>query len=341
MARSTYLVTGGAGFIGSHLCDSLIGDGHAVRVLDDLSTGRRANLPPDVQLIEGDIADPAAVRAGVAGVDGCFHLAAIASVARGVDDWIGTHRTNLTGTITLFDEVRRQQRPVPVVYASSAAVYGDGADLPITEAAAKRPLSAYGADKYACELHAAVASHVHHVPTVGLRFFNVYGPRQDPRSPYSGVISIFCERLLRGAAIDIFGDGGQTRDFITVADVVVALRAAQGVAQGIPRAAVMARTPGNAPVLPEARVSPEAQVVPEAPVFNVCTGIATSIIELAGTIAALVGRPAEMRHVPARAGEIRHSVGSPDLARQVLGLPPQEALREGLRRVLDWLVPPV
>jgi UDP-glucose 4-epimerase len=324
MAQSTYLVTGGAGFIGSHLCDALAGDGHAVRVLDDLSTGLRANLPPGVELIEGDIADPAAVEAAVAGVDGCFHLAAIASVARGVEDWLGTHRANLTGTITLFDEVRRQKRPVPVIYASSAAVYGDCADLPITEAATKRPLSAYGADKYACELHAVVASHVHHVPTVGLRFFNVYGPRQDPRPPYSGVVSIFCERVRRGAAIDIFGDGGQTRDFITVADVVVALRAAQGIAQG----AVTAR------------LSPGTPVFPDAPVFNICTGIATSVIELAHTIATLAGVPAEIRHAPPRAGEIRHSVGSPDLARQVLGLARPEALRDGLRRVLDWFGPP-
>ena len=364
MARSTYLVTGGAGFIGSHLCDALVRDGHAVRVLDDLSTGRRANLPLGVELIEGDVADPAAVRAAVAGVDGCFHLAAIASVARGVEDWLGTHRANLTGTITLFDEVRRQPRPVPVVYASSAAVYGDCADLPITEAATKRPLSAYGADKYACELHAVVASHVHHVPTVGLRFFNVYGPRQDPRSPYSGVISIFCERVRRGVAIDIFGNGGQTRDFITVADVVVALRAAHGIAQantqgmphgmphGMPLGDVAARLLPGAPASPDGPafaagpafavgpVFPEAPGFPEAPVFNVCTGIATSVIDLAHTIATLAGVPAEIRHAPSRAGEIRHSVGSPDLARQVLGLTRPEALPDGLRRVLDWLGPP-
>jgi UDP-glucose 4-epimerase len=320
MARSTYLVTGGAGFIGSHLCEALVGDGHAVRVLDDLSTGVRANLPASVELIEGDIADQAAMEAAVAGVDGCFHLAAIASVARGVEDWLGTHRANLTGTITLFDAVRRQPTPVPVVYASSAAVYGDGARLPITEDATKRPLSAYGADKYACELHAVVASHVHAVPTVGLRFFNVYGPRQDPRSPYSGVISIFCERLRRGKPVEIFGDGGQTRDFIAVADVVAALRAA------------MARRPSGAP--------PEARAFPEAHVFNVCTGIGTSVTELAHTIATLAGVPADIRHAASRPGEIRHSVGSPDLARQALGLAPPAALADGLRLVLDWLGPP-
>ena len=322
MAHSTYLVTGGAGFIGSHLCDALVADGHAVRVLDDLSTGKRTNLPPGVELIEGDIADPDAVQAAVAGVNGCFHLAAIASVARGVDDWLGTHRANLTGTITLFDIVRREPRQVPVVYASSAAVYGDCADLPIAETAPKRPLSAYGADKYGCELHALVASHVHSVPTIGLRFFNVYGPRQDPRSPYSGVISIFCERLRRGAPVEVFGDGLQTRDFIAVADVVAALRAAQRLAQGDAQRPVPAPRPLDAPV------------------FNVCTGSATSIAELAHTIAEIVGAAADIRHAPPRAGEIRHSVGAADLSRRMLGLAPPVALRDGLRRVLDWLGPP-
>jgi UDP-glucose 4-epimerase len=313
MTRCTYLVTGGAGFIGSHLCDALVRDGHAVRVLDDLSTGKRENLPAGVELIEGDIVDRPAMEAAVAGVDGCFHLAAIASVARGAEDWLGAHRTNLTGTITLFDEVRRQDRPVPVVYASSAAVYGDCASLPITEGATKRPFSAYGADKYGCELHAVVASHVHHVPTVGLRFFNVYGARQDPRSPYSGVISIFCERLRRGEAVDVFGDGGQTRDFIAVADVVGALRAA------------MALRPLGSPAPADAQV------------MNVCTGIATSIVDLAQTIALLAGVRAELHHAAPRAGEIRHSVGSPELAHRVLGLGEPMKLADGLRLVLDWL----
>lgn len=307
MAQSTFLVTGGAGFIGSHLCEALLRDGHAVRVLDDLSTGKPENLPPGVELIEGDIADRAAVEAAVAGVDGCFHLAAIASVTRGVEDWLGTHRANLTGTITLFDVVRRERAGIPVVYASSAAVYGDCPTMPIAETAPKRPLSAYGADKYACELHAVVATHVHHIPTVGLRFFNVYGPRQDPSSPYSGVISIFCDRLRRGAPIDVFGDGEQTRDFIYVDDVVAALCAA------------MTRRPDGAPV------------------FNVCTGVAISVLELAHAIATLSGHTATIRHAPPRAGEIRESIGLPDLAREQLGLGRPVALRDGLRRVLDWL----
>jgi len=304
---ATYLVTGGAGFIGSHLCDALVRRGDTVRVLDDLSTGSRANLPPGVALIEADVADPDAVRAAIEGVDGAFHLAAIASVARGVTDWLGTHRANLTGTITLLDAIHRRGGPVPVVYASSAAVYGDCPTVPIGEDAERHPLSAYGADKYACELHARVAGHVHGIPTAGLRFFNVYGPRQDPRSPYSGVISIFCERVARGAPIDVFGDGEQTRDFVFVADVVAALLAAM-------------QCPSAA-----------------APVFNVCTGTPTSVLDLARTIADLAGTTLNMRHLAPRAGEIRHSIGNPQRARAALGLGEPLPLRAGLRKVLDWL----
>jgi UDP-glucose 4-epimerase len=303
----TWLVTGGAGFIGSHLCEALLAGGDKVRVLDDLSTGTRDNLPAAVELIEGDVADGSAVRRAAEGIAGCFHLAAIASVERGVTDWVGTHRVNLTGTITVFDAIRRQPARVPVVYASSAAVYGDARSMPIAEQTACRPLSAYGADKYAAELHARVAGHVHGIATVGLRLFNVYGPRQDPRSPYSGVISIFCERILRGAPVDIFGDGRQTRDFIFVADVVAALVAAM-------------------------RLQPSG-----AHVFNVCTGVATCVMDLAATIAELAGAPLYSSHKPPRAGEIRHSTGSRDLSRATMTLPEPVALRQGLSRVLDSL----
>lgn len=302
-----YLVTGGAGFIGSHLCDALVQRGDTVQVLDDLSTGSRANLPPGVTLIEADVADPDAVHAAIEGVDGAFHLAAIASVARGVTDWLGTHRANLTGTITLLDAIRCLGKPIPVVYASSAAIYGDCTTVPISEDAERRPLSAYGADKYASELHARVASHVHGIPTTGLRFFNVYGPRQDPSSPYSGVISIFCERLARGAPIDVFGDGAQTRDFIFVADVVAALLGAM------------------------------RHCSTDAAAFNVCTGTPTSVLDLARIIANLAGTTPDIRHRPPRAGEIRHSTGMPERARTALGLGAPVTLRIGLREVLDWL----
>jgi UDP-glucose 4-epimerase len=279
-----------------------------VRVLDDLSTGRRANLPDGVTLLEGDVADAARVDEALHGVDGCFHLAAVASVEKGNTDWVGTHRTNLTGTITVFDAIRRQGRgQVPVVYASSAAVYGDAAALPITETTPCRPLSAYGADKYGCELHARVAGIGHGIPSMGLRFFNVYGPRQDAQSPYSGVISIFCERIRSGQPIAVFGDGQQTRDFVYVGDVVRALLAA------MQRASVA------------------------APVFNVCTGVPTSVQALATLIADLAGQTLTIQAKPPRIGEIRHSIGDPHPASVALGLSSRTELRDGLAQVVAWL----
>jgi UDP-glucose 4-epimerase len=276
--------------------------GNTVRVVDDLSTGKRENLPAKVELIVGDVTDRDVMRAAVKGIAGCFHLAAVASVQAGLTDWVGTHRTNLTGTITLFDALRDWLR-VPVVYASSAAVYGN-CPPPINEDAPKRPLSAYGADKYACELHAAVANHVHCIPTIGLRFFNVYGPRQDPASPYSGVISIFYERLRRGEPIDIHGDGEQTRDFIHVADVVNALLAA----------------------IDHAREG--------AMVFNVCTGHGTSVRNLANYVAALCQRGLAIRYLPAREGDIRHSCGSSAKLRNTYyALPEPMPLHAGLMKM--------
>ena len=304
---SIYLVTGGAGFIGSHLCDALVARGDTVRVLDDLSTGRRSNLPKSTTFIEGDVADPALALLALDGVDGCFHLAAIASVEKGVTDWLGTHRTNITGTISVFDAIRQLGGEIPVVYASSAAVYGDAAAFPIAESEPCVPLSAYGADKYSCELHARVANHVHGIPTVGLRFFNVYGPRQDPKSPYSGVISIFCERIAAGLPIAIFGDGQQTRDFVYVADVVRALLAAMAV-----------RPPGSA-------------------VFNVCSGVSTSVEALARVIAQLAGKDLDVQMQPPRAGEIRHSLGVPTRGSSALSIEGRVPLHAGLSEVLAWL----
>lgn len=298
-----YLVTGGCGFIGSHLCDSLLREGHRVRVLDDLSTGRVANLADSATLIEGDIRDVDAVSVAMAGCDGCFHLAAIASVERSVQAWVETHRVNLTGTLQIFEAARHAGRDggaIPVVYASSAAVYGDQGDRAIEEDALPRPTSAYGADKLACEHHARVATAVHGVPTAGLRFFNVYGPRQDPRSPYSGVISVFSERILGGRPVTIFGDGNQTRDFVYVADVVRALTLAQET------------------------VSDEPKVV------NVCTGWSTSVQDLAGEIGGSLGCRPGIEHGPARHGEIRHSLGNPAAARRTLGFVAATPLRDGL-----------
>jgi UDP-glucose 4-epimerase len=307
MAR--FLVTGGAGFIGSHLVHALSDEGHAVRVLDDLSSGHRKNLPQQVELIEADVTDPVAVDGALDGVDGCFHLAAIASVARSHREWLPTHQVNLTGTINVFDQARpsRRRREVPVVYASTAAIYGNCGNFPVDEESPAAPLSAYGADKHACELHARVAGAIHGLPTVGLRFFNLYGPRQDPLSPYSGVVSIFADRLLRGGPVEIYGDGEQVRDFTYISDAVCALRRAM-------RAATTS-----------------------AFVFNVCTGKATSVRGLAQTVAELCGTELIMHRRPARCGEVRISIGDPQRATERLGFTAQTTLSEGLAMTLNVL----
>ncbi len=301
-----YLVTGGAGFIGSHLCDQLLATGRDVVVLDDLSSGHRRNLDPRVELAVGDVADAAVVRRVVAGVDGVFHLAAIASVVRGTEDWPGTHRVNQGGTVAVLDAARtasRDGRPVPVVFASSAAVYGDIGDALAEEGRRPMPMTAYGADKLGCELHARVAALVHGVPTLGLRFFNVYGPRQDAGSPYSGVISLFARRIAAAERIVLHGGGGQTRDFIHVRDVVRHLLAA------------MARLEHGGDV---------------APVLNVCTGRAVSVHALAAMLAALSGRALLCDPGPVRAGDIGHSCGSVAAAGQALGLRAEVTLEAGL-----------
>ena len=312
---SGFLITGGAGFIGSHLADALLGAGRRVRVLDDFSTGSRANLDPRCEVVAGDVADPATARAALAGMDGCFHLAAVASVARGNEEWLATHRVNQTGTIAVLqaarDAGRAAGRRLPVVYASSAAVYGDLGPQPARETLRPAPLTAYGADKLGSELHANVAWRVHGVPTLGLRFFNVYGPRQDAASPYSGVVSIFAAGLAGGAPLAIHGEGTQIRDFVFVGDAVAHLLAAM-------RRLVEA---GGSTVL------------------NVCTGRGISVLELAQSLARLRGRPLRLLHGPARPGDILHSVGDPAAAVENLGLRAATPLADGLAATLAWLQP--
>jgi UDP-glucose 4-epimerase len=306
MAR--YLVTGGAGFIGSHLVEALRGDGHAVRVLDDLSSGKRSNLPRQVELMTADITDRDAVDRAFDGIDGCFHLAAIASVVENRDDWPRVHEVNLTGTINVFARAGCSRlRPVPVVYASTAAVYGDCAVLPAGESACAAPRSAYGADKRGCELHARVAGAARGVPTLGLRFFNIYGPRQDPRSPYSGVIAVFADRLQRGEPVEVFGDGEQVRDFVFVGDAVAALRRAMSAAG------------------------------PDARVFNVCTGVGTTVRGLAETIAGLCRTRLVVSPRPARCGDVQNSIGDPGRAARELGFRARTALADGLAVTLGSL----
>jgi UDP-glucose 4-epimerase len=300
-----FVVTGGAGFIGSHLADALLALGHGVRVLDNFSTGRVENLDARCEVITGDVADPRPVMRALKDADGCFHLAAISSVARANESWIETHRTNLTGTITVLDAARAHGR-IPVVYASSAAVYGDQGSDPISEYVQPAPLTAYGADKLGSELHARVAYGVHGVPTMGLRMFNVYGPRQDPASPYSGVISIFARAIARRAPVTVHADGMQIRDFVFVSDVVDHFIAAMATLRETPSAAVV----------------------------NVCTAIGTRIRDLATMLGEIERTAADIRTGPARAGDIRSSIGDPALAARLLGLRASVDLRRGLLATL-------
>ncbi len=303
---ANYLVTGGCGFIGSHLVDALIEAGHRVSVLDDLSTGSRDNLHPKAELVVGDIRDVPLVKMVMAGMDGCFHLAAVASVELSVRAWAETHQVNLSGAISVFEAAKDalDGRPIPVVYASSAAIYGDNASMPLSEKALPRPLTAYGADKLGCELHARVGQLVHQVPSMGMRFFNVYGPRQDPQSPYSGVISIFIDRIRRGETIKVFGDGEQCRDFIYVGDVVRFLMGAMQAADD------------------------------KQDVLNVCTGRMVTINQLAQVIARLSGHPLQIDHQPPRSGDIRISLGDPKRAARILGITAETDLGRGLKHTI-------
>lgn len=342
MAR--FLVTGGCGFIGSHLADSLVAEGHEVRILDDLSTGRRENAPAQAVLRIGDVAERTALTAVIEGVDGCFHLAAIASVQRSNEEWLHTHRVNLTRSIAVFDAARtasRNGRPIPVVYASSAAIYGDNQAVPLSEDTAPEPLTAYGADKLGTEQHARVGAVVHAVPSFGLRFFNIYGPRQDPSSPYSGVISIFADRIARRQVIEIHGDGAQTRDFVFVADCIAHLRAAMDCLAGserVPARAEIVAPPARAEIAAPPTRAEIATPPARAEIVNVCTGRSTSVLALARILGDMAGVPARIAHGPARAGDIQRSLGDPGRARTLLGVAADTDIATGLARLMDSLV---
>lgn len=308
----TYAITGGAGFIGSHLADALLLAGYHVRVIDDFSTGRIDNLDERCEIVRGDVRDPAVVKRALIGVSGCFHLAAIASVVRSNEDWIGTHQVNLGGFINVMDAAR-QLGGIPVVYASSAAVYGKVSGI-ADETGHATPLTAYGADKLGCELHARAGALVHHIPSLGFRFFNVYGPRQDPASPYSGVISIFAKTIAAGREIEIHGTGDQTRDFIFVGDVVRFL------------------TNGMS-VLRDGRDGEDWAGL----VLNACTGRETSVVDMAKTIGDILNCVPAVRYGPARQGDIGRSVGSTARAELLLGVSADTLLRNGLVETLASL----
>jgi UDP-glucose 4-epimerase len=302
------LVTGGAGFIGSHLVEALVRRGDAVRVLDNLSTGREQNLAAvadAVELIQGDIRDRDVVHRSMAGTDLVFHQAALVSVPLSVQEPALNHAINVDGTFHVMD-VARQVGVRCLVYASSSAVYGDLPGLPKTEEMEIAPLSPYGLAKLVGERYAGLFHTCYGLPAIGLRYLNVYGPRQDPGSPYSGVISIFIDRLLAGRRPTIYGDGQQTRDFVYVADVVRANLLA-------------AETPAAS-----------------GEVLNVSTGRPVTINALWATLQDIAGTDLPPHFAEERKGDIRHSSASFEKARWMVGYEPRTSLAEGLRHTLEW-----
>lgn len=301
------LVTGGAGFIGSHLVDALLAVGTRVRVLDNLSTGKRANLPAEherLEFVRGDIRESDVVQRAAAGVDAVVHLAAVASVQASVDDPRGTHETNLVGTLNVL-EGARIHGVRRIVYASSAAIYGDEAALPVREDSRPNPLTPYAADKLSGEYYLGFYGRKFGIVGTAFRFFNIYGPRQDPSSPYSGVISIFVDRLRERRPVTLFGDGNQTRDFVYVGDLVD----------------ILVRS------LTEAKFAGQT--------INVGRGVECSLLQLLSALERAVGATIERQHAPPRVGDIVRSCAAVDRLRAIAGMTPPTEIDRGLARLLQ------
>jgi nucleoside-diphosphate-sugar epimerase len=306
--QDLYLVTGGAGFIGSHLCEALVGRGARVRVLDNLATGRRENLAHlagRVELIEADLNDKAAARRATEGASVVFHQAAIPSVPRSVADPGLNHEANVNGTFNIL-MAAREAGVRRVVFAASSSAYGETEVLPKVESMLPSPLSPYAAAKLFGEYYCQVFARVYGLETVALRYFNVFGPRQDPSSPYSGVISKFVTDLLRGESPVIYGDGEQSRDFTYVENAVDAnLRAAE---------------------------------VPEASgeVINVGIGERVTLNQLLAELQRIIGTDLAPRREGSRPGDVRHSLADITRARKLLGYEPLVPFADGLRRTVEW-----
>jgi UDP-glucose 4-epimerase len=300
------LVIGGAGFIGSHIAERLTRGGHKVRVLDNFSAGKRTNLAgfaSDVEVIEGDIRDAGLLAVAAAGCEVVFHEAAIVSVPYSVEHPVETHEVNIRGTLNVL-EAARVARVRRVVFASSAAVYGDDPVLPKVETMLPTPISPYGVEKVTAEYYLRTYSTLYGVESVALRYFNVFGPRQDPGSPYSGVISIFVDRAIAGKGVTIFGDGKASRDFVYVADVVDANMAA-ATHEGV-----------------------------SGQLFNVARGQRTTLNELAAMLGRIVGKNLAVDHAAPRAGDIVDSVADVTRARVGLGFVAKVGVEEGLTELV-------
>ena len=304
-----YLVTGGAGFIGSHLCRRLLADGHAVRVIDDLSSGQRDNLADiidEVELVVGDLRDEALLDKVLRGVDYALHHAAVASVQTSVERPLFEQEVNAVGTLRFFEAARRAGVG-RVVFAASAAAYGNNPTVPKREQMIPEPESPYAISKVMGEYYARVYSQLYGLQVVCLRYFNVFGPRQDPSSPYSGVISIFAERMLKGEAPVIFGDGGQSRDFVYVDNIVEA--------------------------------NMRACTTPEAAgrVYNIGCERSVSILELVTALNEILGTTLDPVFNPARQGDVRVSLADIAQARTQLGYEPIVHFAEGLQQTVAWM----
>lgn len=302
-----YLVTGGAGFIGSHLAEELIRRGHQVRVADSLITGKRTNLAhlPTVELLQGDLADADLARRAVDGVDFVLHQAALPSVPRSVKDPIGSHRANVDSTLNVL-VAARDARVKRVVFAGSSSVYGNTSELPKHEEMPNNPLSPYALQKIVGEQYLQMFTALYGLETVTIRYFNVFGPRQDPSSAYSGVISLFATALLQNRAPLIHGDGEQTRDFTYVANVV----------DGVLRACEAPAANGQ--------------------IINVATGDRISLLRLFETMKKLIGANVQPVFGPLRPGDVRDSQADIRRAKQLLGYEPFVSFEEGLRLTVDW-----
>ena len=310
---SLFLVTGGAGFIGSHVVERLLVDGHRVRVLDNFSTGRRANLDfarghRRLEIVRGDLVNLDAVERAVRGVSVVFHQAAMRSVPRSVADPLGCNAVNVTGTLYLLHAAARQKKKPRVVYASSSSVYGARPDLPKREDQPPAPISPYAASKVAGELYASVWSRLFGVETVGLRYFNVFGPRQDPESEYAAVIPRFIRWGAAGQPLEVHGDGTQSRDFTYIDNVV----SANLLASRAPAAAVSGKS------------------------YNVGCGSRTSLVEIIALLEGLLGRPLKRKHRPRRAGDVPHTLADIGGAKSDLGYAPLVDFEDGLRRTVAF-----